>query len=249
MALQKGILKIEGTMGGMTFYKKDGVHLVKEKSSIPAEKIANDPKFARTRENNAEFGAAGIAGKLLRDALRVLMLNASDSLVASRVTKLMMDEIKLDATGVRGSRKPATGLALATGKALIKGFNFNGNSFLSSVLFKPYTVNTTTGVIGITGLIPANDIAFPAGATHLSITGGMANVNFATGVWAANLTNVQNLPINSTPATVTLTPTAVPTGTGIKFHLLKIEFFQLLNGVQYPLKNGSFNTLAIVEVA
>lgn len=248
MALQKGILKIEGTMGGMTFYKKDGVHLVKEKSSIPAEKIANDPKFARTRENNEEFGAAGVSGKLLRDALRVLMLNASDSLVASRVTKLMMDEIKLDATGARGSRRPASGLALATGKTLIKGFNFNEKSLLSSVLFKPYTVNTTTGVIGIAGLIPAIDIAYPAGATHMSITGGMANVNFATGVWAASLTNVQNLAINSTPTTVTLTPTAVPAGTGIKFYLLKIEFFQLLNGVQYPLKNGSFNTLAIVEV-
>lgn len=249
MALQKGILKIEGTMGGMTFYKKDGVHLVKEKSSIPADKIANDPKFARTRENNAEFGAAGISGKLLRDALRVMMLNASDNLVASRVTKLMMDEIKLDATGTRGQRKPATGLALATGKALLKGFNFNWNSLLSSSLFKPYTVNTTTGVITITGLIPATDIAYPTGATHISITGGMANINFATGVWAANITNVQNLAINSTATTVTLTPTAVPAGTGIKVHLLKLEFFQLLNGVQYALKNGSYNSLAIVEVA
>jgi hypothetical protein len=104
-------------------------------------------------------------------------------------------------------------------------------------------------VITITGLIPQTDIAFPTGATHLSITGGMANINFATGVWAANLTNVQNLAINSTASTVTLTPTAVPAGTGIKVHLLKIEFFQLLNGVQYSLKNGSFNALAVVEVA
>mgnify|MGYP007127515140 CR=1 FL=1 len=70
MANQKGIIKIEGTVGGMTFYKKDGQYLVKEKSSISADKIANDPAFARTRENNAEFGAAGTAGKLLRDALR-----------------------------------------------------------------------------------------------------------------------------------------------------------------------------------
>jgi hypothetical protein len=249
MANQKGILKIEGTMGGMTFYKKDGQFLVKEKSSISADKIANDPAFARTRENNAEFGAAGISGKLLRDALRNMMLNASDSLIASRVTQLMFNELKLDATNVRGKRTPATGLALATGKALLKGFNFNADSLLSGVLYKPYTVVTATGVITITGLIPATDIAYPQGATHLSITGGMANVNFATGVWAANLTNVQNLAINAPASTVTLTPTAVPAGTGIKLHMLKVEFFQLLNGVQYPLKNGSYNALAIVEVA
>ena len=89
MASQKGILKIEGTMSGMTFYKKDGQYLVKEKSSISADKIANDPNFARTRENNAEFGAAGTSGKLLRDSLRSMMLNASDSLVTSRVTQIM----------------------------------------------------------------------------------------------------------------------------------------------------------------
>jgi hypothetical protein len=249
MANQKGIIKIEGTMGGMTFYKKDGQYLVKEKSSISADKIANDPAFARTRENNAEFGAAGNSGKLLRDALRNMMLNASDTKVASRVTQLMFNELKLDATSVRGARKPANGLALPTGKALLKGFNLNADSLLSGVLYKPYTVVTATGVITITGLIPSTDISFPTGATHLSITGGMANINFATGVWDAKLTNVQNLPINSAPSTVTLTPTALPVGTGIKVHLLKIEFFQLMNGVQYSLKNGLYNSLAIVEVA
>jgi len=30
--------------------------------------------------------------------------------------------------------------------------------------------------------------------------------------------------------------------------LLKMEFFQLINGVQYSLKNGSYNALKIVEV-
>jgi hypothetical protein len=247
MAKQKGILKIEGTMSGMTFYKKDGQFLVKEKSHISAEKIAKDPAFARTRENNAEFGLAGSAGKILRDALRSMMLNAADSLVTSRVSQLMFKELKLDATSARGARKPATGLALATGKALLKGFNFNNNSLLSGVLYKPFVVTPATGVITITGLVPATDIAFPQGATHMSISGAMGNINFATGAWDVKQTNVQNLVINSTASTVTLTPTAVPAGTGIKVHLLKIEFFQLLNGVQYSLKNGMYNCLAIVE--
>jgi len=249
MAKQKGILKIEGTMSNMTFYKKDGQYLVKEKSSISADKIANDPAFARTRENNAEFAAAASSGKLLRDSLRSMMLNASDPLVVSRATNLMYNEMKLDAGSPRGLRKPANGLALPTGKALLKGFNFNIDSLLSGKLFKPYTVNTATGVITLTGLVPQTDIAFPTGASHISLTGAMGNINFASGVWDVKLTNVQNVPINAAPITVTLTPTAVPAGTGIKVHLIKIEFFQLLNGVQYPLKNGSYNSLAIVEVA
>jgi len=176
MAKQKGILKIEGTMSGMTFYKKDGQFLVKEKSHISADKIAKDSAFARTRENNSEFGAAG---KMLRDSLRSMMLNAADSLVTSRVTQLMFKELKLDATSVRGARKPATGLGLATGKALLKGFNFNINSFLSGVLYKSFVVTLATAVITITGLVPSTDIAFPQGATHLFISGAMV-ANYLT---------------------------------------------------------------------
>jgi hypothetical protein len=41
----------------------------------------------------------------------------------------------------------------------------------------------------------------------------------------------------------------VPAGTGTKVFLLKLEFFQMVNAVQYPLKNGAFNSLKIIEVA
>jgi hypothetical protein len=30
--------------------------------------------------------------------------------------------------------------------------------------------------------------------------------------------------------------------------LLKIEFFQSVNGVQYSLKNGAYNALRVIEV-
>ncbi|NJK96929.1 MAG: hypothetical protein HC905_20210 [Bacteroidales bacterium] len=249
MANQKGIIKIEGTVGGMTFYKKDGQYLVKEKSSISAAKIANDPNFARTRENNAEFGAAGTSGKLLRDSLRSLMMTASDSLVTSRVTTLMHDVMKMDVTSPRGQRKPAVGIGTVNGRTLLKGFNFNINAILGTVLYKPFAVAPATGVITIAGLVPLTDIAFPAGATHVSLSGAMANINFATGVADVRLTNVLNLANNAPSTAVTLTPTAVAAGTGTRLFLLKVEFFQLVNGIQYPMKNGSYNALSIIETA
>lgn len=42
------------------------------------DRIANDPAFERTRENTEEFGRAGMAGKILRNAIRALLQNASD---------------------------------------------------------------------------------------------------------------------------------------------------------------------------
>jgi len=249
MARQNGILKLKGTIGGMTFYKTslDG-HLVREKGGVSGDRIANDPAFIRTRENGEEFGAAGLAGKLLRDALRALMQSASDSRVTSRVTKTMMDILKLDTASARGKRTPFSGLATAQGKAILKGFNFNLKSILGSILYKPYTVNTATGEIGIPNLVPINDIAAPAKATHCTIKGAYANIDFATGIFDIQFSPAANLPIDGTSSNISLVPAAVPVGAGLQFYLLEIEFFQEVNGQQYSLKNGAFNSLAIVEV-
>jgi hypothetical protein len=72
MAKQKGIIKLEGTIGDITFYKSQDGYLAREKGGVPADRIANDPAFQRTRENGAEFGAAGKAGKVLRNAIRAV---------------------------------------------------------------------------------------------------------------------------------------------------------------------------------
>jgi len=45
-----------------------------------------------------------------------------------------------------------------------------------------------------------------------------------------------------------LTPAAVPVGTGQAFYFLKVAFFQEINGTQYPLNNGAFNALQLIEV-
>jgi hypothetical protein len=249
MARQKGLLKVEGTLDNLTFYKTKDGHLVKTKSGVSGERIANDPAFIRTRENGTEFATSATSGKLLRDSLRPMAMNASDSRIVARLTQLMTKIKNLDTTSARGQRNVGVGVATTAAKALIKGFEFNNAALLGSILFKPYAVNTTTGVITITGLIPANDVTIPSGATHMSITGAYANINFATGVADVKSTNVQNLAVNAAATTVTLTPTAVPAGTGTKLFLLKIEFFQQVNGTQYSLKNGAYNALRVIEVA
>lgn len=249
MARQKGLLKVEGTLDNLTFYKTKDGHLVKTKGGVSGERIASDPAFVRTRENGAEFATSASSGKLLRDSLRTLAMNASDGRIVSRLMQLMAKIKNLDATSARGERNVGVGVATAAAKALLKGFEFNNAALLGSILFKPYAVNTTTGVITITGLVPANDVTVPSGATHMSISGAAANINFATGIVDVKSTNVQNLAVNAAATTVTLTPTAVPAGTGTKLFLLKVEFFQQVNGTQYSLKNGAYNALRVIEVA
>lgn len=248
MAKQTGIIKLKGKIGDLSFYKTKDGHLAREKGGVEAGRIKNDPAFARTRENGAEFGGAASTGKLTRDSLRPIALNASDNRLVARMTKLMTQIKNLDTTSARGKRTVGVAMVGAPAKALLKGFEFNKNALLSSIMYKPYAVNTTTGVVTIAGLVPINDVVFPTGATHISLTGCYANIHFATGISDVKLTNVVNLPIDSTSTAVTLTPTAVPAGTGAKVFLLRIEFFQSINGVQYSLKNGAYNALRVVEV-
>lgn len=249
MAKLKGILKIEGTLDELTFYKTQDGHLVKTKGGVSAERIANDPNFQRTRENGAEFGSSATAGKLLRNAVRNLMMNAADNRVTSRLTQIMTQIKNYDVASPRGERTVADGIADPAALALLKDFDFNDKALLSGVMFAPFTVVPLTGVINIPAFVPINDISYPSGATHISMKGAFANVDFTNEISAIEYSPVTNLPIDGTNTPVTLTPAGVPAGTGTKFYLMLIEFFQEVNGIQYSLKNGSYNVLNIVDAA
>ena len=109
MAQQKGIIKLDGTIGGITFYKSQDGYLAREKGGVSADRIANDPNFQRTRENGAEFGAAGKAGKLLRTAFRNILQNSADNRMVGRLTSEMVKVIQADLTSVRGLRNVLDG--------------------------------------------------------------------------------------------------------------------------------------------
>jgi hypothetical protein len=177
-----------------------------------------------------------------------MMQNASDPRVVSRLTKLMTQIKNLDGTSARGERNVGVGIALPTAKALLKGFNFNNKAILGSILYNPYDVNVATGEITLTDLVPINDISATPGATHVTLRGAWAKVDFATGETDVQETNAINLPIDATPTNVVLTPASAAAGTGTDLFLLMIEFFQEVNGNQYTLKNGAYNALSVVEV-
>jgi hypothetical protein len=246
MARQSGLIKIKGTLDNVSFYKTKDGHLARMKTSVDGTRIANDPAFERTRENNAEFGESATAGKLLRDAVRPQALNASDGRVTARMTQVMSKIKNLDTTSDRGSRKVSIGLADPSAVALIKGFEFNKLAKLSSILYSTFAVDNATGVISFTNLNPIQDIVVPSGATHVTFSGGFAGMDFAIGDRELFKSNQENFAIDGTLQTFDLTPLGVPTMTN-KIILLKMEFYQEINGTQYPLKNGAYNALQIVS--
>lgn len=248
MARQKGIIKLKGTIGDITFYKTQDGHLAREKGGIDASRIANDPAFQRTRENGSEFGRAGKAGKILRTALRPLLLNSADGRMVSRLTQAMIRVIQADLVSVRGLRNVIDGEA-----ELLFGFDFNIRGKLGTTLFAPFvaTIDRVTGEIKVTlaSFIPANMIAAPSGTTHFKIISAGAEIDFEAETYEVATSQTAILPWNGTATTpINQVNTVTPASTKPLFLALGVEFYQEINGQKYPLKNGAFNPLSIAKV-
>ncbi|MBS1755459.1 MAG: hypothetical protein KF741_13355 [Ferruginibacter sp.] len=248
MAKQKGIIKLEGTIGDITFYKSQDGFLAKGKGGIPADRIANDPNFQRTRENGSEFGRAGKAGKTLRTALRAMLQNASDSRMVSRLTREMVKVIHEDVTNPRGLRNVIDGEA-----ELLIGFEFNRNGKLGTTLYAPFTavIDRVAGTLtaNLAAFVPQNMIAAPGGTTHFRIVSAGAEVDFENESFVVDSQQTAVLPWDANPTAVINLPNAVTANSVHPLFLaLGIEFYQQVNGQMYPLKNGAFNALSLVNV-
>jgi len=248
MAKQRGIIKIEGSLGDITFFKTQDGYLVKEKSDIGG-RIATDKAFQRTRENNAEFGRAGKAGKVLRTAIKSLLLNAKDGRMTSRLTKEMMKVVKADATSDRGLRNVIDGEI-----GFLQGFDFNINAVLSTSMSVAYVpqIDRVTGLLDVSlpAFIPANEIIAPDGATHFKMVSGGSEVDFENETAVTSTSETAILPWNNIP-TVPATLSNAVTAKSIHplFLLFGIQFYQSVNGKFYPLNNGAFNALKLVLVS
>lgn len=249
MARQRGIIKLKGILGGITFYNTslDG-HLAREKGGIEASRIASDPAFQRTRENGAEFGRAGKAGKVLRTAIRPLLLNSADSRMASRLTQQMVKVIQADMVSERGLRNVIDGEA-----ELLQGFEFNIRGKLGTTLFAPFTsdVDRITGEVSVNlaSFVPANMIAAPGGTTHFKVISGGAEIDFEQETFVIATSETAILPWDATAtAVISQTNELTPNSTKPLFLALGVEFYQQINGQMYPLKNGAYNPLSLVKV-
>ena len=249
MARQKGIIKLKGTIGDITFYKTQDGHLAREKGGIDASRIASDPAFQRTRENGSEFGRAGKAGKILRTALRALLINSADGRMVSRLTQQMVKVIQADTTSIRGLRNVIDGEA-----ELLAGFEFNIRGKLGTSLFAPFvgTIDRVTGEIKVdlAPFIPSNMIAAPSGTTHFKIISAGAEIDFEAETFVEAHSETAILPWDAL-LTVAISQVNMVTAASVKplFLALGIEFYQEVNGQMYALKNGAYNPLGLVSVS
>jgi hypothetical protein len=248
MAKVDGIIEISGTVKGITFYRtKYGIY-ARAKGGISKKRIQTDSAFERTRENCNEFGHCAKMAQLLRKSVGGLQLLAKDPRVSSRLSKAMNQIKNLDAVSVRGQRRVGIGIQTIEGKKILKGFDFNDNALMSSVFRGELILDRISGVVVLNDFSPSMQMTLADGATHISLSTIMSIVDFEQGVYSSSSSSKVTIEVAAPVANYSFTPSVVPSDTGIVFYFFLIEFFQEINGIQYSLKNNSYNVLGVLEV-
>ncbi len=254
MAEQIGLIKYKGNLGGLSGYTQGGKTLIRRAGGGSKEQFNNSATMERVRENAAEFGNAASSGKLLRDAMRIVISQGSDRYLTSRVAQKMGEVIKKDGVNARGQRG-----VLDDETSLFEGFDFNQNAVFGSVVYlKPVVeINRQTGAI--TAIIPAHNskivIASPRGATHYRFFGCASNINFEQMDFSTMDDESDFIEIGNSTVPETVLALNLSDGQTQNVNLVApifvavgVSFFQEVNGEKYPLKNGAYNAVKVVKV-
>jgi hypothetical protein len=249
LARQEGHIQMRGTVNGLTYYRAgDGTYKVRKKAKFDPNRLATDPDMEMVRQNISEFTKTANAGKYLRDELATVLRNIADGSIGTRLFSVMSTILKSDPVSLRGQRS-----AMKGDQSGLEGFQFNAKSSLDSVLIAKITstIDRVTGqvTLGIPAIIPANNIYWPTGATHAKISSVAVAVDFETGQADSAGAFTANIPFNrvEVPA-VNLVSQLEANSTKVLLHAVGIEFLNVTNGVEYPMKNKAYNSMGIVGV-
>lgn len=248
MARQKSILKLKGKLDDISFYYLKNEPVARIPGGFKGSRIKKEARYELTRMNGEEFGNCARVGKFIRDALYMNLSAFSDDKMVSRLNGLLVQIKNMDTLSVRGKRNVPAALASMIARSKLRNFNFNDRAILSTILKNTYNVNTTTGIITLNNLVTSKDLNFPEGTTHVTFKGFWSRLDFVNSNSETSGTNSVTLPIDDAVNNVVLTPAALPTSTGTDVFYLKIEFYQEINSILYPLKDNNRTSLAIIEV-
>lgn len=125
MAELKGVLKITGKLGGLSYYEMNGKIIVRKPGGFDGDRIRKDDKYVNVRNNASEFGRCSKFGGKLRRALQPFVKDLNDPQLHGRMAKMLHGVMKLDTLSGKGDRTVQRGLQQAESRKMLGGFVWN----------------------------------------------------------------------------------------------------------------------------
>ncbi len=247
MAKQKSIVTLEGTLGTINFYTRKGKPVARRAGGgFTSKAVKTSPTMVRVRENSSEFGLVSKAKKTVRLGLHPFLKDYTDVNLHSRMMQLFQTIKALDPVSERGQRRFEHGLGTEAGKHLFLNFAFTTTK-ASAVLPGIGVFNPSSSSYAISNLA-ASKLVLPKGATGMQLCLGILAPSFADDTFSFHSSPIVTLDPTSSNSTISLTPTSLPSGDGLRIAVLQVRYYQTVNGVSVLLHELDAQALEIVGV-
>jgi hypothetical protein len=263
MARTKGIIDFEGRIGDIVFYKRNGKPVARRAGGPTKEMIANSPAFARTRQNNTEFGGCSGISRSIRASLSELK-GFHDGEFGNRLTK----QFKIITSAQEGplGQRP---IVLSSNHSAFDNFEGHEDTAFSTICEIPcktdHDKSRTSATLRL-NKARISAINAPKGATHFQLIhalGIVSDFEFdqvklvhgpvdskLNGLGVAEYSDYIPLKAKTTPAiklTAQLPVQALPSEKINVVQAVAILFIQQIgNKIHYPLKQS--RAMKIIEV-
>ncbi len=169
----KSIIKIVGTIKGMTYYFLKGKYIARRSNPPTKDQIYNDPRFATVRANTKEFGGASVLSKAIRNGLGENEKIFKDARFASRLSGTCRKIIQ-KGRGKLGEREAN----LSNMPEALKGFQLHKKQIFNHIFPAAPVVTTDQNKQFITISIPQLKVVPPkANDTHFRLIAAISTVS------------------------------------------------------------------------
>jgi hypothetical protein len=184
MARLTGDIKLEGTLGDVTFYKAEDRYLARMKAGVDRKRFKKDPAFLRSRACSRVFGQASRAARTFSIAFASLLEDFPCRRFNSAMTGALVKAFSANAGTSAGSGTHTEDIN-PDNLSSTTGFEFNRKALLGEVFQIPWqaSINRDTGTaqISIPSFIPADGVVNNCGATHFSLHAALTAVDLRFG--------------------------------------------------------------------
>lgn len=237
MAKQTGILQVDGSLGGLNFYKRLGKPVVRRAGGgFTRKAIKSKASMVRVRENNSEFGRCASSKKYFLLSLKQMFGDFKLAELHGRMMQLFLEVKNMDNTSARGERRISVALQNEEARKLFSGFQVNPQFSVPELICKKFEYDAATGLIlkKVSG-----DKFLNAADRRLELQFGRLGFDFDSNSSEFTMADSTVLTPGEEINELNFTSPPLAASFPLELGVLQACLFSEVNGKTYPLKGDS----------
>ncbi len=209
------------------------------------EAIKTSPNMVRVRESISEFAACSKVNKAFKRAIILFLIGYKDGRIHSRLMQLFLKLKNLDAISERGKRQVSQGMATAEDILLFKNFDFTPKR--SALLPCTYDFDWDSLSFHVSGFF-ADSAGFPENADYLEVVLGLVCFDFETHAYTSIMAAPMVIARDFAGSSFSISISELPSGIGTMFAMVRVSYYQSVNGIRFLLLGDRAFGLEVVGV-